>query len=190
MTMTPDELTVALEQLPPMRIAEQSALAAAVRHDTTALAARAVALAGASSAQLAFNARSIAGELEELAVSSLLSAPPTASVAEDVWRIRTAVAAAVALRARVAAYLRSLLADRRLTPLPTGVEGLAHAPPPRVCDEAYVALRELINLEESRSGFTLDRWAFLRLSDAEKDAEIAAVLSGAPFVRLIEDAQV
>jgi hypothetical protein len=123
-------------------------------------------------------------------VSSLLSAGPAASVSEDAWRIATAAAAAVALRARVAAHLRSLLTDKRLVPLARGLEGLAHAPPSRICDEAYVALRELVNVEESRGAFTLDRRTFLRLPDEEKDAEIAAVLSGAPFVRLIEDAQV
>ena len=188
--MTPDELTAALEQLAPMRIADQNTLAQAVRRDTTVLPVRAVELAGAADEQLAVKARTLAGELEELAVGALLSAGPPVAPAEAAWRVRTATAATVALRARVAAHLRSLLSDRRLVPLPKGVEGLAHAPPSRICDEAYVALRELLNIEESRAAFTLDRRAFLRLSYEEKDAEIAAVVSGAPFVRLIEDAQV
>ncbi len=188
--MTPDELSAALEALAPMRIADQNALAAAVRRDTTALAARAIELAGAVDEPMAVKARTLAGELEEMAVAALLSAKPASSLAEEVWRIRTAAAAVIALRARVAAHLRSMLGDRRLTPLARGLEGLAHAPPARVCDEAYVALRELVNIEESRGGFTLDRWAFLRLSYEEKDAEIASVATGAPFVRLVEDAQV
>ncbi len=188
--MTPDELAAALEQLPPMRIADQNVLVSGVRRDMTALAARAVEIAGAPDEQLAVKARTFVGELEELAVNSLLSAAPATSVAEAAWRIRTAAAAAVALRARVAVHLRSLMADKRLVPLARGLEGLAHAPPSRVCDEAYVALRELVNIEESRGAFTLDRRMFLRLSYEEKDAEIAAVLTGAPFVRLIEDAQV
>ena len=185
--MTPDELTTALQEMSPGRIAEQNALAGRVLEQVGELPTRATELVASDDRAVAGNARDLVGALEELAVRAVLGASPAATTTEAAWRVRTAAAAAIALRARVAGHLRSLLHDHRLVPLPAGLEGLAHAPPARMCDEAYVALRELINLDESRSAFTLDRRAFLRQSDQEKDAEIESVIAGQPFRRLVDD---
>lgn len=188
--MSPDELSAALEQLSPTRAADQAALAGLVQRDATALTVRAVELTAAPDPALAENARALVGSLEEAAVGALLTAAPAGSVSDEVWRLRTAAAAAIALRARVATRLMSLLTDQRPVPFPSGYEGLARPPQSRVCDEAYVALRELANVAESRGAFTVDRRVFLRLAVEEKDAEIASVVGGLPFTRFVEDAEV
>ena len=48
-------------------------------------------------------------------------------------------------------------------------------------------LRELLHVGESRGRFALDARAYLRLTDDEKDAEIARITAGEPFTRLVDD---
>ncbi len=186
--MSPDELTAALEQLPAHAAAEAK-LAAEVRGELSALPERAIAVAGSTDAALALKGRALVATLEELSLGALLNAPAPATVTDVVWRFTTAGAAAVSLKARVAAHLMALLEDRRLVPFPSGFEGLARPPANRVCDIAYVTLRELENTSESRAEFTLDRRVFFRLAEAEKDAEIAAAMLKRPFTRYVEDAE-
>jgi hypothetical protein len=106
-----------------------------------------------------------------------------------VWTVTAAAAAAVALRARVAERVRALLNDRRLVPPVEPADPRVEEPlrPRRVCDEAYGVLRELLETGESRPALVMDRWAFFRLAETERDAEIARVLAGQPFARLLED---
>ena len=186
--MTPEELGHALEGPRPLDAPAEAALAARVRADATAVTARLVELARSPDPMSAFKARSLAGRLEELVAGTLLDAPPPADAATAVWTVTAATAATVALRARVAERVRILLGDRRLLP-PQPVDPRVEEPvrPRRVCDEAYGLLRELLNTGESRPAFVMDQWAFLRLPESGRDAEIARAVAGQPFTRFIED---
>lgn len=186
--MTPEELARALEGPRPLDAAAEAALAARVRADATAVTARVVELARSPDPMSAFKARSLAGRLEELVAGTLLDAAPPADAATAVWTVTAATAATVGLRARVAERVRALLGDRRLLPAqPADTRVEEPVRPRRVCDEAYGLLRELLETGESRPALVMDRWAFLRLPEAERDAEIARVLTGQPFTRLLED---
>lgn len=187
--MTPDELRMALEQAAPLDAAAATSMAGRVRAETLALPARVVELSIGAPDALARKARMLAARLEELAAPALLDArqPPDASAA--VWMLSTATAAAVGLRARLAARLRPMLDDRRLLP-PAGPADPRVEEPERarrVCDEAYAMLRELLHTDEGRTAFLMDRWAFLRLPEPERDAEIARAAAGQPFARLLDD---
>ena len=186
--MTPDELRTALNGPAPLDAAAAAALAARVRSATVALPETAVELAGGSSPAVTVQARLLVSRLDELAAGALLDTPAAASAQNEVWAVGAAVAAAVGLRARLAARLQPMLQDRRV--LPVGpVDPRVEEPvrPRRVCDEAYTMLRELLNTGEGRTAFLMDRWAFLRLPESERDAEIARAAGGQPFARLLED---
>ena len=187
--MTPEELGQALDGPRPLDAPAEAALAARVRADATVVTARIVELARAADRVRALKARSLAGRLEELVAGTLLDAPPPADAVAAVWTVTAAAAAAVALRARVAERLRALLSDRRVLPQVEPADSRVEEPvrPRRVCDEAYGVLRELLETGESRPALVMDRWAFFRLAETERDAEIARVLAGQPFARLLED---
>ena len=185
--MTPDELRAALMALPPGRAAEEARLAGEIRAAALALPAAAVALTGSADDALARRARTVSGRLEELAAASLLDADPS-GVRHEVWLLQAATAASVALRVRTAARLRPLLADHRpvpVTPQPPEIEEQPR--PTRVCDEAYLLLRELLDTGESRTQYAFDSRAFIRLDEAARDAELAAFASSGQFTRLTED---
>jgi hypothetical protein len=186
--MTTDELAAELDVLPPGQLTAVAALARRVRGEALALPDAAVRLAEGTHAVQAGNARDLVGELEDLTIRTMLDAPLPPAVQHHVWRLGTAVAAIVSLRARAAERLRGSLGDRRLVPIepyPAHVEEQPY--PRRVCDEAYLMLRELLHTGESRSQFALDARAYLRLGDDEKDAEIARLAAGQPFARLVDD---
>jgi hypothetical protein len=184
--MTPDELRAALGKPAASDAAAAATLARDARAETEALPLEAVRLATSGSG-VTQQARMLVSRLEELAAGPLLEAPPSDGETE-VWMIGVATAAAVSLRGRVAERLRRLLDDRRpLANPPSDPRVEEPVRPRRVCDEAYAMLRELVNVGEDRTGFVMDRWAFFRLAESERDGEIARVVAGQPFRRLLED---
>lgn len=187
--MTPEDLRTALEQGRPTDAAAAAALARDVRGATMALPLEAVRLATAGPAT-APRARVLASRLEELAAGALLDAPAAPDPATEVWMVGTATAAAVHLRGRIAERLRRLLADRRVLSSPPPDPRVEEpVRPRRVCDEAYAMLRELMNVGEGRAALVMDRWAFERLPESDRDAEIARVQGGGAFTRLLDDLQ-
>ena len=185
--MTPDELRSAFEAAAPLDSVAAVSLASRARAAALVLPAQAVELAAGAQGDRAAQARVLVGRLEELAAGPLLDAAP-ADASTAVWMTATAAAAVVGLRSRVALRLQPMLADRRLLPSPPADPRVEEpVRPRRVCDEAYLMLRELLNTGESRTAFVMDRWAFLRLPEPERDAEIARAAAGQPFARLLED---
>ena len=186
--MTPDELAAELDRIPPGNIPALRAVVERVRREILLLPAAAVRIADASGDDRSVNARALLGGLAELAVAPLLQPPFPAQADREMSRLEDAVVAVVALRAQVADELRARLGDHRPVPMPPPPPGIEEQPfSRRVCDEAYLLLRELTNLGEGRGAFALDARAFLRQSDEEKDAEIARVAAGQAFTRLVED---
>ena len=135
-----------------------------------------------------------------------LDAPAEAALAARVRADATVVTARIVELARAADRVRALKARSlagRLEELVAGT--LLDAPPPAdaatavwtvtaaaaaaVALRARVAerLRALLETGESRPALVMDRWAFFRLPETERDAEIARVLAGQPFARLLED---
>ena len=186
--MTPDELGAELDALPPGQLTAMAALARRVRGEALALPDAAVRLAESTHAVRAGNARDLVGELEDLTIGTMLDGAPPPAVEHHVWRLGAAVAAIVSLRARAAERLRETLGDRRQVPIEPSPSPIEEQPyPRRVCDEAYLMLRELLHLGESRGQFALDARGYLRLDDDGRDAEIARLAAGQPFARLVDD---
>lgn len=185
--MTPEELRAALNETTPADVSAGVALARRVRAELLALPAEAARLA-AGSPGVAPKARVLTGRLEELAAGVLLDADRPVDPETEIWMVATAVAATVSLRARAVARVQQLLGDRRLVTSPPADPRLEEpVRPRRVCDAAYVMLRELLSAGESREAFVMDRWAFERLPESERDAEIGRVQGGAAFARFLAD---
>jgi hypothetical protein len=185
--MTPEELRGALGAARSSGAIAETSLAGEVRAASLELPAVAVGLTGAGDPALRLAARTLTGRLEEIAARLLIDAQPSGTL-HEVWLLESAVGAAVALRARVGARLRPLLSDRRSVPVtPQPPENEEQPRPSRICDEAYLLLRQLTDSQESRTQLAFDSRAFRRLGESERDAEIAHAAAGSAFTRLIED---
>lgn len=185
--MTVAELDDRLRLLPPDQADAQARLAAQVCAAAEELPAHLVALGSTGAHPQALAARNLVGRLEGSAASALLQASG-GTAADEAWTLQAAVTAIVQLRADAGARLLAALGDTRPLPLPF-IDPMAeeHPRPSRVCDEAYLQLRELMDLRESRTSFALDSRAFRRLDVGARDAEIAQARDRGVFTRLVGD---
>ena len=126
-------------------------------------------------------------ELKELAVDPLLKIDTSKDIKKNIWRITTIVEVELALRTRIAAHLDTLLDDHTLVPMPD-MGSIEEPPPPRrVCDEAYVLIRQLLNMSESREQQLMNIEEFLNLPKKEKDSEIAKIKKSKKWTEFLED---
>ena len=89
--------------------------------------------------------------------------------------------------AAVISRLKAALSDQRMLPQPPEMRMLEEVGPPyRVCDEAYTALRRILN-SESRVQGLLEARHFLKLPNAAKDEEIESWLKTGVFTRFLGD---
>lgn len=111
--------------------------------------------------------------LDELSIVPLLEAPGPLPPEQQVWALRTVTANLILFHNRAAQMVEGLLDDRRPVPMPPSRRPIEEPPPPRrICDEAYLAMRRLLNPAENREQYTLNADAFRHLTEAERDAEI------------------
>jgi hypothetical protein len=109
----------------------------------------------------------------DLAVIPLLDGPKQKPAPLRLWNLEMALAAHISDRDKIVAGLEVMLADKTVIDWAT-VGPVERAPQPsRVCDEAYLLMRRLLNVGEGRTASVHERNAFLRLSDQAKDDEIA-----------------
>ena len=133
----------------------------------------AVALWHAGYDATAARAQELLGQIEELALDALLGAPDSIDVTKLVWLMRTLTDIEVEVRKRVILKLMPLL-DRKLPvpPLPVVEEIEEPVPEVRVCDEAYMLLRRLVQTAESAESYYLNIRTFGNLPESERDTEI------------------
>jgi len=153
---------------------EMEALAQAVRSDASARVREVIAVWRGPDRELAAKAKLLLGRINELALPLLLEVAGTNPPADDAWLLRTSAAAAEALHQKVAVRLNQLLQDKRAIP-PAEVHGLKEEetpPPRRICDEAYLLARRLLNPNESVQAYNDHANQFLNLPVKEKSAQI------------------
>lgn len=186
--MTREELRQALEALDPRRASEMLKLEMEIQRELSTLPAALADIALGADMALADKARTLVAALGSRAVAPLLDAEAASRPETEVWRLSSLAAAAIGLRALAAERLHACLNDRRPVPLPPVTEPAEEQPHPRrVCDEAFLLLRELTVIDESKEDFVLEARRFLRQPESERDAGIAHVTAGLPFTRLVED---
>jgi hypothetical protein len=116
-------------------------------------------------------ARTIVGHLGEAGLSALVESFGDGSQVAP-WVLVQAGRSFAELEGAVIAGLRRSLGDRRPVPLSTGEEYLEEPERPRrICDEAYMGLRELLG-GETKFDFEVNAEIFLERPEGERDAEI------------------
>jgi len=113
-------------------------------------------------------------ELEESSVVPLLRSADQLPPEARVQALRVSVESELTLRRRVLKELEAMLDDRR--PLPSRPQGAPTeraAPSLRVCDEAFLLIRQLVHFGEEELDSIADGDAFLELPDALRDETIA-----------------
>ncbi len=127
-------------------------------------------------------------ELEELAIQPLLEIPPSKLTPTDhAWLINTIAEAEVAFRDSVVVRLISLLDDKTSVPQAI-IPGSEEQPlPRRICDEAYIALRKILQLSEGTYAAAFNTYAYLSLIEAHRDEEIQKFKSSKTFAAFVQE---
>lgn len=112
------------------------------------------------------------------ALLAMVYSSPAEDAADRGWLLRHAVESELRLRALLAERLMQALNDKTWIEEPPPL--IRSEPPPprrRVCDEAYVLLRELLHPEEDQVGFSVDRDAFLNMPPEARDQTIERAIT-------------
>lgn len=188
MSQNADPVVQALQSVPPGDRAGLQAFARQMVADSQQ-APRAVArLAVAGDGPDADKAMEVIGLAPDETFVALLHSAPKADAQRRLWRLQALVETELDLRARLAREARALLDDRSPEPQPPSAgpppEGLP--PPPRVCDRAYLLLRELLKQDDSRTAQAATARVFLHLPLADKDAVIAEFRKSGAWVDVFD----
>lgn len=139
---------------------------------------------------VALRALSVIAHLDETAVESIAWTIAAQKPVPDTSLVTILVNGVGSAENAVISHLKAALRDARLVPQPPGMRFMEEVPPPyRVCDEAYTALRRLLNAESVQQCLMESRH-FLSLPDAEKNREIESWLRTGSFTRFLDDIDV
>jgi hypothetical protein len=171
--MTRQDFLSRLSSLNPEDSAGLTALAQDLIKDAREIPSLAVQLCQQGNPDTARKAMITMGEIEEFGIVPLLDAGAQLSVDLALWRLRTVGVNIVHLQRQVVRSIDKQLDDKRKAAAGKGKPQMEEQPPPvRVCDEAYLQMRRLLNVEEGEGQYFMNARAFLSWSDAQKDAEI------------------
>lgn len=170
--MTQNELVVALRRISPSQQVELDTLAKNVVRDSRALPRVAAAHLSDPDPNLASNSMSLLIDIEDVAAVPLLEAPEPAEPYDRIARMTIVVDSQIEVRKRIVDRLNELLRDNR--PLNYKKMPRVEETPPesRVCDEAYVLLRRLLDTSEDQERQLTNTRLFLRLPESRRDIEI------------------
>ena len=188
-TVSQNELIDALRKLDPDQETAVDALSKRFIEEARAPARAAVSMLNDHDPKMSARAAAVVTNIEDLAIVPMVESPAPSAPADKVWNMDVALSAHLGVRAKVAARLNAMLADK--TKIPWGKVGPGEgAPPPsRVCDEAYLMMRRLLNASEDKIQFVHERKAFLALSNAEKDSEILKAQKSHAWTNFTEGAE-
>jgi hypothetical protein len=144
------------------------ALAASLRATATRTPKAAVDLLLGTDEVGAARARLLILYLEELAVAPLLEAKPPLPE-QRAALITQAAAGELALRKKLIARLDVLLDDKTPVPVHGGLTAEQRPPPRRVCDEAYVLMRQVVHFGEPDVEAAVQADMFLNAPNDFKD---------------------
>jgi len=126
-------------------------------------------------------------QLGETAVEALSSAVVAQKLSPDSSLLIDLVKGAGFAEAAVVSHLKVALQDTRTIPQAPALRVLEEVgPPSRVCDEAYCALRRILN-SESFLQHLMESRHFLSLPDTAKSREIESWLKTGSFTRFLDD---
>lgn len=107
------------------------------------------------------------------ALMAMIYSPPHADPSNRAWLMTVMTEAELHLRGQLVSRLKEALTDREWVDPPAwNIELEVSVPQRRVCDEAYLQLRQLFHPEEDQVGFSVDRNAFLNFPVELRDQVI------------------
>ncbi|HUO31202.1 MAG TPA: hypothetical protein VMU80_18405 [Bryobacteraceae bacterium] len=182
--MTSEEFHTRIAQLAPGDQPGLDALAQEVIDDARAAPDTAVKI-WKEAGPFAPQAKLVLAGLEDVSLIPLSSKADPAAVSEVIWALRTEGLRIAELDRKIVKYFEAHLADKRKMP-PRRDLGPTEEKPPvvRVCDEAYLQMRRLLNLEESTDQYLQNSRAYLSLTEAQKDDEIQNARKSRAWARL------
>jgi hypothetical protein len=137
----------------------------------------------------ALRALSLIARLGETAVETLAGTVAAQDPVLDTELLFELVNGVAFAESAATGRLKAALGDTRIIPQPPEMRLLEEVGPPyRVCDEAYVALRRILNSESFLQNLTESRH-FLSLPDADKNNEIESWLQTGSFARFLGDVE-
>ena len=151
-----------------------TALAKQIMDDARESVRAAVEIWAGANPEMEQKAAAVLSALDELAFVPMTERGDPADPRHRAWFLRITGNSHMGLRAKVIALINRMLEDRRRPPArPVAGPPMEENPPiPRVCDEAYLVHRQLLNFAESREQYYINARAFLALPDDQKDEEI------------------
>jgi hypothetical protein len=177
-----------LRTLDPDDVVELDSCAEQVVTDSREAARSAVTLWAGSDEALKEKARYLLVNVEDIAIVPLLEAPNHPEADERAWLIRTVADAVADLRRRAASKLKAILDDETIVPGADDEDSTEEpAPLHRVCDEAYLAMRQLLHLDETEREFNANASAFSALTFEERDTHIQSARQSRAWTNLIDD---
>lgn len=142
----------------------------------------------AGSTEQSSKAVEVLSRMEETSIVPLIGYAGSATPAQDVWMIRTAVQNEIDLRLKLVRRIDRLLEDRRAVVRPAPARPVESAPPARrVCDDAYVLVDRFLDPAASTETRAARADQFLGLRDPQKDAEIRKLRTSRTWKRLLEE---
>lgn len=133
---------------------------------------------------------SVIAQLGETAVETLASAVASQQAVPDTALLMEMVKGVVFTEREVTRRLKTALNDARMVPQPPEMRVVEEVGPPyRICDEAYSALRRILN-PESLLQWLAESRHFLSLPQAAKNQEIESWLRTGTFARFLEDVDI
>lgn len=182
--MTQNELVAALQRLSPEQQVELDTLAKNVVKESRALPRAAAAHLNDPNPNTAANALSLLIDIEDLATVPLLEAAERPDAYDRVARATIIVDSQIEVRNSTVERLKQLLDDKR--PMNYKKMPRVEETPPqsRVCDEAYLLLRRLLNTAEDQEQQVATARNFLRLPEARRDIEIRKAWNSKPWTTL------
>ena len=147
----------------------------------------AVALMHGKDTALADKALAVTLNLGSLAFQPLLDSLNPDRPEDCALELRQALDLQTADRQHLAAKLDKLMDEKvALKPPPQPANTEERIRPRRLCDEAYLALRKLLSLDESEDDQLVNERMFLDMSEADRDKEIQKVRKSKRFTPLAE----
>jgi hypothetical protein len=175
-----------LAALSPRQEAKTSALIEEYRKDVAEVQETALRYAHSSNPEAA-RGLAIIGQLAETAVGTFADAIGGQQPVPETALLFELARGVTGAEAVVVGRLKKSLNDSRMIPQPPHMQEMEEAGPPyRVCDEAYVALRRILNAETLVQSLMESRH-FLSLPEADKNSEIEAWMQTGAFTRFLAD---
>ncbi|RKX26051.1 MAG: hypothetical protein DRP45_04490 [Candidatus Zixiibacteriota bacterium] len=132
------------------------------------------------------NARAVVVEIGDLAIAPMLDHLSFNKPEELVWDMQAIVSFHLENRGRIVKWLDDMLLDKTMLPPPMISLDVEEMPPEiRLCDQAYLLMRQLFALEDEETEL-INKDLYLDLTDDQRDQEIARARETEKWVSLSE----